>query len=119
MNRKTYTFSELQVIDINAAPELDLPGLKIRKFYTPLDGGKYMLFEAEVDKDKLSDTSCPVCHSSETTYDGYSDMRLVHDVTRSNYRVDIIYCPPRMRCKKCTARYSPSLPSIVESKQRT
>ena len=119
MEKKEYTFYDLRIVDKSEAPALNVPGLRFDKLFVPRDGGKYMLFQAEIDKKQLTDTVCPVCGSHNTNFDGSGDARVVRDVSRANYRVDIIFFPVRMRCKDCGARFNPSIPGIADGKQRT
>ena len=59
--RYEYSQSELEEQDRASAPSLDLPSIKVEKFFMPRDGGKYMVFFVNVAKDHYP-TECPYCH---------------------------------------------------------
>ena len=119
LKTKKYSFYELDELERDQWPTLDLPGIVIDSCRIPKDGGKYMLFLTHVAKDLKLACECSVCKSKNIRRDGTGKFRLVHDVIRNNYRVDILIKPPRYRCTDCDASWSPAIPGIEEGKQMT
>lgn len=48
--KRIYGLRDLIEHDAENAPSLDISGLVVEKYYTPRDGGKYILFLANVQK---------------------------------------------------------------------
>ena len=118
--KKEYTFPDLKEMPLDEAPSLDMPHFIVDKFYMPSDGGKYMVFFAHVDKSYRPADECPYCHSQNIIRDGKATKpRLVHDVIRNNYRVDIVFYPPRMNCKSCDSPFTPNVKGISGSRMMT
>lgn len=119
LRKHTYSMQDLEEQALETAPSLDLPGLAIEKFYMPKDNGKYMLFLANVKK-SIRPKQCPYCQENDSiVFAGRTPMRLIHDVVRNNYRVDIAVQPVRLQCKKCEQRFVPRIPGIEDGKSMT
>ena len=117
---KKYRVEDLREIEMAEAPSLDLPFFVVDKVFMPSDGGKYILFYAHVDKTYSPEEACPICGAHNWAPQGKaSDPRIIHDVTRSNYRVDITFFPPRMLCKDCGNKYTPTVKGVAGSRQMT
>ena len=114
-----YTMDDLVLQDKVCAPSLDIPSLEVEGFYLPRDNGPYMLFLTNVKK-SICPQECPFCREAKSlVFSGFTKVRVVPDVTRNSYRVDIAFRPPRLKCKKCGAKYVPSIPGISELHQMT
>ena len=119
LTKKVYAYSDFEEHDLETAPSLDLPALHIDKFLMPKDGGNIMLFLTSVNKQDF-DSDCPFCKAkTEIIRAGKGKPRLVHDVIRNNYRVDIAILPQLYRCKKCDQRFTAPIEGIEESRQMT
>ena len=119
LTKRTYEMSDLKERDLDEAPSLDLPHFETHHWFTPKDGGKYMVFFTRLKKSWRPKDGCPFCGSKELTLQGKSEPCLVHDVIRNNFRVDIVIEPPRMLCKDCKQKFVPALPGISGSRQMT
>ena len=120
LEQRVYTTDQLHDIDLKNAPALDLPELITDYCMVPNDSGKYMLFLAHVDPDYRPESGCPYCGKDvKLTRSGRSKPRLVHDVMRNNYRVDIAIMAPRLQCEHCKNRFVPNIPGIVDRRQMT
>lgn len=118
--KKVYKYSDLEERPLDEAPSLDMPHFIVDKFMLPKDGGKYMLFLTHLDKSYRPKEGCPYCHSEDLKLEGRAAKpRLVHDVIRNNYRVDIAISPPRMTCRKCGAKFTASIDGVSGSRQMT
>ena len=117
---KRYDYNDLKEYPLEEAPSLDMPHFVIDKFMLPKDGGKYMLFLTHIDKSYRPKDGCPYCSSREFKLEGKANKpRLVHDVIRNNYRVDIAILPPRMTCCSCGAKITADIDGISGSRQMT
>lgn len=116
--RKTYSFDDMISRDLSEAPSLDIPHIKVDAFMTPKDGGKYMLFLAHVKKSYRAEF-CPCCGSVAIVRGGNAEPKMLHDVMRNNYRVDILLAPPRMLCNDCGARFNIDVEGVVLNANRT
>lgn len=120
MEKRKYTMSDMKEQDLQSAPSLDLPALCVERFYLPKDGGKMMLFFANVSKEWLPEDGCPYCHRKDTlTWSGRSKPRIIRDVVRNNYNVQIVLQSPRMKCTECLQRFTPKIDGIVENASMT
>lgn len=118
--KKVYRADDLEELPLAEIPSLDLPYFIVDKAFMPADGGKYIVFYAHIDKTYRPEEECPICSSHNWMPQGKAAKpRLVHDVTRSNYRVDIVFFPPRMSCKDCGYKITPAISGIAGSKQMT
>lgn len=114
--KKTYYSWDLEDLDEDIIPSLDLPDVNIDKCSVPKDGGKYMVFYVSAKMDVRPEV-CDVCRAQGSMIsDGNSSPRLLHDVSRNNYRVDIVLLPKRFKCKECGAKITPSLRGVEENK---
>ena len=119
LERRIYSLSDHEEQNVATAPYLDLRQLNIEKLYMPKDGGKYMLFYASVKKDTRPE-ECKFCGArSSLTFSGKSELRVIHDRMRDNYRRDIILYPPRLHCKSCDQRYVMPVEGIDDSHAMT
>lgn len=117
--KKMYYSWDLEDLDEDVIPSLDLPDVNVDKCSVPKDGGKYMVFYVSAKMDVRPET-CDVCRVQESMIsDGNNSPRLLHDVSRNNYRVDIVLLPKRFKCKECGAKITPPLRGIKENKQAT
>ena len=118
--KKEYTMSDMVEHDIKTAPSLDLPALQVEKFYTPKDGGKLMVFFANVKRNWRPSDGCPCCHNHDNiTLSGRREPRKIRDVVRNNYCVIIVMQTPRMTCGACGQRFNPKIDGIVENGMMT
>lgn len=120
--KRIYEFADLEEHPLSTAPSLDIPSLKVRRFFMPKDGGRYMLFTATVDGSVLADIEyCPICgvHKPGFKRSGTGAPRIVHDVPRDLYRIDIAIRPQRVECADCHSKFTPTIPGIVEGRQLT
>lgn len=118
--KKTYNFWDLEERELDEAPSLDIPHLQTVAWFTPKDGGSYMVFMVNVNKSYRPKDGCPYCGSDDLKREGTaSKPRLVHDVIRNNFRVDLVVNPPRMSCKTCKAKFTPEIKGISGSRQMT
>ncbi len=102
--------------DLTTAPSLDLPAFKIEKFFTPKDNGKFMLFFVNVRQDWRPKDGCPYCGNVDSlSLSGRNPPRVIRDVSRNNYCIQIVTQSPRMLCKKCFQRFSPKIDGIIEN----
>lgn len=117
MYKKEYRMSDMEEQDLNLAPSLDLPALRIEKWFLPKDGGKLMLIFANVRKDWRPKGGCPICHRKDTIVlsGRASKPRIVRDITRNNYCVQIAMQSQRMACTDCHYRFNPTVDGIVEN----
>ena len=119
LERRIYSLSDLEEQNDATAPSLDLRQLNVEKLYMPKDGGKYMLFYVSVKKDARPE-ECKFCGArSSLTFSGKSELRVIHDRMRENYRRDIILYPPRLHCKSCAQRYVMPIEGIYDSHAMT
>ena len=117
--KQTYFSWDLKDLDEDQIPSLDLPDVNIDKCSVPKDGGKYMVFYVSA-KMEVRPSACHVCRVQDSMIsDGNGSPRLLHDVSRNNYRVDIALLPKRFKCKECGAKITPSLRGIEENRQAT
>ena len=117
---KRYAFYDLEERPLEEAPSLDMPHFVVDKFMLPKDGGKYMLFLTHLDKSYRPANGCPYCGGKDFKLEGKAAKpRLVHDVIRNNYRVDIAILPPRMTCRTCGAKITSEIDGISGSRQMT
>ena len=120
LEKRTYSMNDMREQDLESAPSLDLPALRIEKFFLPKDGGKMMLFFANVKKNWKPADGCPFCHRQDTlTLSGRTKPRIIRDVVRNNYCVQIVLQTPRMVCNKCHQRFVPTIKGIVENRSMT
>lgn len=118
-DKKIYYGWDFKDLDEDMIPSLDLPDINIDKCSVPKDGRKYMVFYVSVKMDTRP-SSCPVCRRENAmNSDGNGKARLLHDVSRNNYRVDIVLLPKRFECKYCNAKITPTLRGIEENRQMT
>ena len=118
--KREYDISDLQEQNIKTAPSLDLPALQVEKFYTPKDGGKLMVFFANVKKNWRPSEGCPCCHNHDKIIlSGRANPRKIRDVVRNNYCVIIVLQSPRMLCNACGSRFYPKIDGIVENGSMT
>lgn len=119
LTNKIYNSWELVEQDISTAPSLDLPDIVVEKYFRPYDKSEYLVFYANV-KSSVVPGDCPNCKTSEHwKRAGNGKPRLVHDVERNNFRVDIIILPKRFECKNCGLKITPPLRGIEENTQST
>lgn len=117
--KKKYHSWDLQELDEDAIPSLDLPDVNVDKCCVPKDGGKYMVFYVSAKMD-VRPSRCSVCRAENSMIsDGNGKIRILHDVSRNNYRVDIVCLPKRFECKDCGAKITPPLRGIEENRQMT
>ncbi len=117
--KRNYSMDDMEEQDLATAPSLDFPSLSTEKYLTPKDGGKYMLFLTNIRKSALP-TECPFCGSTnDMICSGYTNPRVIHDVIRNNYRVDIAIQPPRVLCKSCGQRFVPHIKGIDDKHSMT
>lgn len=107
LKQQVYGAEDFYEIDLEDAPSLDLPHIVTDHVYMPKDRRSFMLFFVHLDKSYRPEGGCPTCHSKDLTRSGTTAPRKIHDVTRNNYRVDIILEPPRFFCKECKTRFVP------------
>ena len=120
LGKKIYDFDDLEERDLDSSFSLGIPNLKADKLLMPKDGGHYMLYLAHVSKSFRPKDGCPYCGTKDNIrLDGRATPRLVHDVSRGNYRVDIAVQPPRMFCSECKSRFTPNVPGVSGSRQMT
>lgn len=63
---------------------------------------------------------CPICHSNDNVIlSGRSKPRLIRDVPRNNYCIQIITQGQRYECTECRQRFIPAIDGIVENKSMT
>lgn len=118
--KRRYGMYEMKEQDLESAPSLDLPALTIEKFYLPKDGGKMMVFFANVKKSWKPADGCPFCHRQDTLIlSGRTKPRVIRDVVRNNYCVQIVMQSPRMLCNECHQRFVPTIDGIVENRSMT
>lgn len=115
--RKIYAIDDLKRIDSFKAPSLDIPSVEVDGVYKPKDGERYMIFLTHPKKEGI--IMCPCCKSTDIKYSGFGKHRLVHDITRNNYRVDIILRPQLCCCNDCNHRFSMPIEGILENRQMT
>ena len=119
LTKRIYKIEDLSEQNINTAPSLDIPGLTVEKYYTPRDGGKYMLFLANIKKND-DPKYCPYCNKmTKMNYSGVLDPQIIHDVVRNNCRVDIAIQPRRTQCTVCKNRITLPKPGINEGHAMT
>lgn len=120
LEKKTYTFEDLKLIQPEYAPSLDLPAIEECEVYVPKDGGKLLVFFADVKKEWLAKYRCPYCgNTGSIIRSGHSKNRVVHDVVRNNDQVIIVLTPPRVHCKNCGQRYVPVVDGFIEGRKYT
>ena len=117
--KRIYGLRDLIEHDAENAPSLDISGLVVEKYYTPRDGGKYILFLANVQKnDDLK--YCPYCRGmTKMNYSGVLDPQIIHDVVRNNCRVDIAIQPRRAVCTMCNNRITLPKPGVNDNHSMT
>lgn len=119
VTKKIYTMADMEEQDQDRAPSLDLKDVVLEKFYMPRDKGKYMLFTANALTLHAPDV-CGACGEVGTMKRaGHGEPRLVHDVPRNNYRVDIVILPQRFECKNCGAKITPPTEGVEEKRSMT
>ena len=119
LTKKVLSFDDFEEINLDNAPSLDLPDLQIDHFLMPKSRDNIMLFLASVKPQNI-DFECPYCKKKTAIIRaGRAKPRLVHDVIRNNYRVDIAILPQMFRCTECEQRFTQPIPGIVESRQMT
>lgn len=119
LTKRIYKIEDLKEQDINTAPSLDIPGLAVEKYYTPRDGGKYMLFLANIKKSE-EPKYCPYCNKmTKMNYSGVLEPQIIHDVVRNNCRVDIAIQPRRTQCTVCKNKITLPKPGINEGHAMT
>ena len=90
LERRIYSLTDLEKKNIMAAVSLDLRTLNVEQMYMPKDGGKYMLFLASVKKDARPDECKFWGAGASLTFSGKSELRVIHDRMKDNYRIDIM-----------------------------
>lgn len=116
---QTYDSRDLVEQDIDIAPSLDLPDIMIEKYFRPKDNADYLIFFVNPKNDVMPG-ECPNCKTDKHwKRAGNGSLRLIHDVERSNYRVDIVLLPKRFECKQCGIKITPPLRGIEEKVQAT
>ena len=119
LTKHIYCIQDLEEQDIASAPSLDLPDIEVEKYFLPKDNGRYMLLFANTRKD-IYPKECPYCGATDTMKRaGNGQRRLIHDVVRNNFRVDIALLPKRFECTKCGAKTTPTLRGIEDKRQMT
>lgn len=114
-DKYVYEEADLVELDLDTAPNLDLPAFQIEKFTMPKDGSPLMVFYLNVRNDWLPEDGCPVCHKTDMiTLSGRSGPRCIRDIARNTYGVQIITQSPRMLCKRCNQRFTPKIDGIVQ-----
>ena len=79
-----------------------------------------MVFYTSVSSEEKENVVCPYCKvPRKIILNGRNDSRLVHDVIRNNYRVDIILFSQRYKCKACEQRFTAPIEGILEGRQMT
>lgn len=112
MIKRILTLGDLIEQDITTAPSLDLPNIEPERYFVPRNGGKYMLFFAKIKKSTRPE-ECPFCKEKNCLiFSGGSKERVIHDVIRSNYRIDIVLKPSRLKCNRCGQRFVAQVPEI-------
>lgn len=120
LTKKTYNFYDLEEQDYSSVPSLDLPSIVEDGWFKPADGGKYMLILAHMDEDYRPASGCPYCGTgTKLIRSGTGETKIIHDVMRNNYRVDIAYQPSRLQCTTCKQRFTPDVEGIVPGRQMT
>ncbi len=120
LTKHNYAIDDLEEQDLDTAPSLDIPAIRIEKLYMPKDKGKYMLFFASVIPEMVQPKQCDCCKRIDTmVLAGNGAPRLIHDVVRNNYKVDIVLRSKRFQCSGCRARETPQIPGIEEHRQMT
>ena len=118
LTKKTYNFYDLEEQDYSSVPSLDLPSIVEDGWFKPADGGKYMLILAHIDEGYSPASGCPYCGAgTKLIRSGTGETKIIHDVMRNNYRVDIAYQPSRLQCTTCKQRFTPDVESIVPGRQ--
>ena len=111
---------EFEQISLKDAPSIDIPHLVTKAVFKPKSGGSYMLFYSEVDSNYRPAAGCPYCNSNKLRLNGKaSKARVVHDVIRNNWRVDIAFYPPRMLCQECKQIFTADIEGISKGRQMT
>lgn len=119
MVKRVLTLDDLIERDVSSAPSLDLPNIEPERYFVPKNHGKYMLFFAKMKK-SVRPEECPFCKErNRLIFSGYSKERVIHDVIRGNYRVDIILKPSRIKCNACTQRFVARAPEIDDKHPMT
>ena len=117
--KRNYSIRDLIEHSAENAPSLDIPGLVVEKYYTPRNGGKYMLFLANVQKNN-DPKYCHICRRmTKMNYSGVLDPQVIHDVVRNNCRVDIGIQPLRAVCTVCNNRITLPKPGVNENHSMT
>lgn len=106
---KKYEEKDMDVVDLALAPSIDLPPFVVTKMLVPKDGEKFMVLEIEADKDWRPET-CPKCHCTDINLEGRSKKRIVHDISRNNYCIDLVLNPRRYRCGNPACDYRFQVP---------
>ena len=113
------TYDDFIYYEKEDSPSLDVDGLVVERFARLKNHGKYLVFYANVDK-KVFSRNCPYCkEQTPNVKTGTNDPRKIHDVPRGDYRVDVIFQPVRLQCKKCGSKYVAEIPGIDVSRTMT
>lgn len=119
MIKRVLTLDDLIEQDITTAPSLDLPNIEPERYFVPRNHGKYMLFFAKMKK-SVRPEECPFCKEKNSLiFSGCSKERVIHDVIRGNYRIDIVLKPSRLKCNCCGQRFVAQTPEIDDTHPMT
>lgn len=116
IEKRKYTLEDMVSKPLDSAPSLDLPAFEIEKFYVPKDVSKFMVFFLNVKKSWKPQSGCPYCDNKTSfSLSGRNAPRVIRDVSRNNYCVQLITQSPRLLCNKCHQRFTPKIDGIVEN----
>lgn len=116
IEKRKYTQADMVSKPLDSAPSLDLPAFEIEKFYVPNDGSKFMVFFLNVKKSWKPQGRCPYCDNKTSfSFSGRNAPRVIRDVSRNNYCVQLVTQSPRLLCNKCHQRFTPKIDGIVEN----
>jgi len=116
IEKRKYTRNDMVSRPLESAPSLDLPAFEIEQFFVPNDGSKFMVFFLNVKKNWKPESGCPYCGNKiSLSLSGRNLPRVIKDVSRNNYCVQLVTQSPRFVCNKCHKRFTPKIDGIVEN----